>query len=86
MPGWDQLLNEKYEDVYASTYDDLMKRLSRDPDFTLDDVRGFLVDAYVYYGNDWIGRGCLFDTRQSATIAAYEAVLAELADERASVS
>jgi len=85
MSGWDELLNRKYEDVYTSTYDGLIERLERDAGFTLDDVRGFLVDAYVYYGNDWIGRGCIFDTRQSATIAAYEAVLAELAGERASV-
>lgn len=73
----DDFLEEKYEEVYASLYAFLQRRRKNDPDFTIEDVRGFLKDAYVRLGNDWIGHGALFDVTQNATIAAYEVVLAE---------
>lgn len=77
----DTIFQQKYLEVYESLYQFLHQRLRSDPEFTIADLRGFLKDAYVRIGNDWIGQGALFEATQSATIAAYEAVLAECADE-----
>jgi len=79
----DDFLAVKYEEVYASLYAHLREQRKNDPGFTVDDVRGFLQDAYVRMGNEGIGSGPLFEATQSATIAAYEVVLAEWLDELA---
>lgn len=79
----DDFLARKYEEVYASLYSYLQERRKKDPEFTIEDIQGFLKDAYVRMGNDWIGHGALFDATQSATIVAYEVVLAEWLDELA---
>ena len=71
------VLESRYQEVYESLYTQLKERRQSDPSFTIDDVKAFLKDAYVRQGNDWIGHGALFDATQSATIAAYEAFLAE---------
>jgi hypothetical protein len=69
--------------TYESLYQQLLERRQTDAEFSIQDLRGFLKDAYVYQDYDWIGRGVLFDAanadvrKQAATIAAYEAVLAE---------
>jgi hypothetical protein len=42
------------------------------------DIERMLHTACVNEGNDWLGRGGLYDATQSATIAAYEHVLARL--------
>jgi hypothetical protein len=77
----ENVFEQKYDEVYESLYRFLHQRLRTDPEFTVEDLRGFLKDAYIRLGNDWIGHGALFDVTQTATIAAYEAVLAECADE-----
>ncbi len=75
------VLERRYAEVYASLHAQLQERRQSDAAFGVDDLRGFLKDAYIRQGNDWIGHGPLFDATQSAIIAAYEAVLAEwLAD------
>ncbi|MCJ7550005.1 MAG: hypothetical protein MUQ30_10025 [Anaerolineae bacterium] len=71
----------KYEEVYAALYAHLQEQRENDPGFTVGDIRGFLKDAYVRMGNEGIGNGPLFEAAQSATIAAYEVVLAEWLDE-----
>jgi hypothetical protein len=79
----DDFLAVKYEEVYGSLYAHLQEQRKNDPGFTADDVRGFLKDAYVRMGNEGIGNGPLFEATQSATIAAYEVLLAEWVDELA---
>ncbi|MCD6287330.1 MAG: hypothetical protein J7M39_15590 [Anaerolineae bacterium] len=79
----DDFLAVKYEEVYAALYAHLQEQRKSDPGFMVDDVRGFLKDAYVRMGNEGIGNGPLFEATQSATIAAYEVVLAEWLDELA---
>jgi hypothetical protein len=76
-PTEENIFDRKYREIYESLTQFLHNRLRTDPNFTVEDLRGFLKDAYVRIGNDWIGHGPLFDATQSATIAAYEAVLAE---------
>lgn len=73
----EDVLERRYRTLYASLHAELLERRRTDPNFTIDDVRGFLRDAYLRQGNDWIGHGVLFHVTQDATIAAYEAVLAE---------
>ncbi|MBN1247639.1 MAG: hypothetical protein JXC32_08270 [Anaerolineae bacterium] len=75
------IFDRKYREVYESLYRFLHNRLATDPGFTAEDLRGFLKDAYVRIGIDWIGQGPLFEATQSATIAAYEVVLAEITGE-----
>jgi hypothetical protein len=75
------VLERRYHEIYESIYRELKEKRRLDPDFTIDDVKGFLGDAYVRQGNDWIGHGALFDATQGATIAAYEAILAEWLEE-----
>ena len=77
----DDFLAVKYEEVYASLHAHLQEQRENNLGFTVDDVRGFLKDAYVRMGNEGIGNGPLFEATQSATIVAYEAVLAEWLDE-----
>lgn len=78
--GEETIFDVKYRETYESLIRFLHHRLRTDPNFTVEDLRGFLKDAYVRIGNDWIGHGPLFDATQSATIAAYEVVLAECLD------
>lgn len=73
----EDVLARRYREVYESHYTLLLERRRTDPAFTIAEVRGFLKDAYIRQGNDWIGHGALFDATQAATIAAYEAILAD---------
>jgi hypothetical protein len=73
----DNVFERRYRQVYEANYAILLERKRTDPTFTLAQVRGFLKDAYIRQGNDWIGHGALFDTTQSAIIAAYETILAD---------
>jgi hypothetical protein len=75
------VLDRRYRETFEALLDELQARRRNDPNFTLDDVRGFLRDAYVYRGNDWVARGALFDVTQAARIAAYEVILAEWQEE-----
>ena len=77
----ERVLEKRYDEVFDALYRYLDERRRTDPAFSPDDIRAFLKDAYVRLGNNWIGRGTLFDTTQNATIAAYETFLANwLAD------
>lgn len=70
------------EKLYRETFDAIIAQVTyrRRTDRTFDahEIKKLLETAYVNLGNDWVGRGSLYDTVQEATIAAYESVLAEL--------
>ncbi len=66
-----------YEDTFEAMVAYLQKRRRTDPDFTIDEIAGFLEDAYARQGDNWIGRGVLSTRKHAAVIAAYEYVLAE---------
>jgi hypothetical protein len=69
--------DETYQQVFDQTCESLEAGL-RDNVLSRGDLERLLQAAYTDQGNDWLGRGSLHDTVQSATIAAYEHVLAQL--------
>jgi hypothetical protein len=77
MAADEDIISRRYRETYASLHRQLLERRQTDPEFSIQDLRGFLKDVYAYQENDWVGRGALFDATQSATVAAHEAVLAE---------
>ncbi len=71
------------EETCQQIFDETCRSLEaglRDNRLTRADLERLLEAIYVDQGNDWLGRGALQDITQSATIAAYEHVLAELPD------
>ena len=68
---------QEYAAIFEETYTSLQQRRKIDPAFTIDDIRGFLRALYEQEGNDWEGRGPVYDTFISATIAAYERMMVE---------
>ena len=72
----EKVLQRRYDEVFDALYRYLEEKRRTDPTFTRAHVRGFLKDAYVRLGNNWTGKGTLFETTQNATIAAYETFLA----------
>ena len=68
---------QKYESVFTDTCRNVQLQQLTDPDFTIEDLEAQLRDAYILQGNGWTGKGELKDIVESATIAAYEHILAE---------
>jgi hypothetical protein len=68
---------ETYKQVFEQTCDFLEARI-RDEGLGPGDIERMLKTARVNEGNDWLGRGSLYDATQAATVAAYEHVLAKL--------
>ena len=62
------LFNEEYDKVYYSTKD----QLENDPKYTYAHLKVFLESLYNNEGNDWYGRGELFQVKINAQIAATE--------------
>jgi cephalosporin-C deacetylase-like acetyl esterase len=73
--------DETYRRIFRDVRSQLRRRVETEPGFGAAEVRGFLETAYVNQGNDWLGRGAVHDTIEAATIAAHEAILAELTAE-----
>ena len=74
--------DEAYERVFDEVCARIRRRRQVDPSFTLADAQGTLETAYVQQGNDWVGRGMLSHLVESATIAAWEHMIAEWQAER----
>ena len=72
--NWKQ---EKYDSVFTDICRNVQLQQLTDPDFTIEDLEAQLRDAYILQGNGWAGKGELKDIVESATIAAYEHILAE---------
>ena len=66
------LKKQKYEEVFEDTLLNLEYRRQNDPDFNLVEMKRLIETEYVNQGNDWVGRGGLFDVVEEATLAAYE--------------
>ncbi|NUQ64189.1 MAG: hypothetical protein HUU20_17095 [Pirellulales bacterium] len=58
------------------------RRRAEDPDFTIEAFKRLLEAQYVNEGDDWAGRGSVQNITHAATVAAYEAALAEWQEER----
>jgi hypothetical protein len=69
---------EKFNEIYEKTFDQLEYRWNHDDDFSVKDLERQLEAFYVDEGNDWAGRGLPGQVIKSATIAATEAFLERL--------
>jgi hypothetical protein len=69
---------EKFNEIYEKTFDQLEYRWNHDDDFSVKDLERQLETFYVDEGNDWAGRGLPGQVIKSATIAATEAFLERL--------
>ena len=71
-------IDNRYNEEFASVYNSLDKMVQQDRDRAEPYIRGILKNMYIRQGNDWTGRGAIGDAGLSASIAAYECILAEL--------
>ncbi|MDK9717617.1 MAG: hypothetical protein OEL57_06865 [Trichlorobacter sp.] len=71
-------IEERYDDTFDSVYTELSDRAQRDPHEAVRYIRQTLKCLYVRQGNDWTGRGAIGNAGLDASVAAHEAVLAEL--------
>ncbi len=72
-------IDERYDDTFDSVYTVLSDLARRDPSATILHIRQTLKSLYIRQGNDWTGRGAIGNAGLDASVAAHEAVLAELA-------
>jgi len=73
--GW---MDDAYKDAFETEVRGLERRCANDPSCTLDQLKGTLKNLYVFQGNNWDGRGQVYELGLSATIAAYEFFISEL--------
>ncbi len=78
----DDWKEKKYKEVFDGLCRQARRRRQEDPNFSVDDLKAQLEHQYVYQGNDWEGRGALGDVTVSATVAAYEHLIAEWEGDR----
>jgi hypothetical protein len=71
-------IDNRYNEEFESVYNSLDKMVQEDRDRAEPYIRGILKNMYIRQGNDWTGRGAIGDAGLSASIAAYECILAEL--------
>lgn len=71
-------IEERYDDTFDSVYTELSDRAQRDPREAVRYIRQTLKCLYVRQGNDWTGRGAIGNAGLDASVAAHEAILAEL--------
>ena len=69
--------NRKYDEVFESTYAYVAMRRQTDPHFTIETLERLLETQYTYQGQGWDGMGEMGHIVTSATVAAYEHMLAE---------
>jgi len=69
--------NQKYDEVFESTCAYVATRRQTDPHFTIETLQGLLQTQYTYQGQGWDGMGEMGHIVTSATVAAYEHMLAE---------
>jgi hypothetical protein len=74
LDGWQA---RKYHITFEKVCHFVAYQRQVNPKFGIEDVEHLLENAYTREGNDWAGRGLVGHIVNSATIAAYEHVLAE---------
>jgi len=74
---FEEIIREKYNDTYASTYAFYKERVAEQKDKGIQELKQFLNDLYVNEGNDLLGRNESKTEILAATIAACETVLQE---------
>jgi len=71
-------IDQRYDDTFESVYGSLFEMAEKEPERAERQLRQILQGLYIRQGNDWTGRGAIGNAGLDASIAAYEAVLAEL--------
>ncbi len=77
-PNWHK---QKYAEIYEATCAMVRHRRRSDPAFTMDSLRGLLRTAYAGEADGWPGKTTIETLSDSATIAAYEAMLHQWQEE-----
>jgi hypothetical protein len=73
----DNCQERKYMQIFEDTCRFVASQKLHNPNFSIEDLEGLLHSACIREGNNWVGRGASADIANSATIAAYERMLAE---------
>ncbi len=71
-------IEERYDETFESVYTVLIDLARKDPAVACQKIRQTLKSLYIRQGNDWTGRGAIGNAGLDASVAAHEAVLAEL--------
>lgn len=74
----DKVLEARYEKIFDNTYLFTKKKIEEDPNYGIKDLEALLESLYTNEGNDWLGRGDLYDLSLKAQIAACELLLHEV--------
>lgn len=72
--GW---VDDRYQQVFEDELRGLERRRANDPACTVEQIQGLLKHLYIFAGQDWDGRGKVFETTIAATLAAHEFFIAE---------
>ncbi len=67
--------DQRYAEIYEATCAMVRHRRRSDPTFNIDSLRGLLRTAYAGEADGWLGKTTIEALSDSATIAAYEAML-----------
>lgn len=68
---------EKYDLIFENAYNDFIKTMKEDPNYSIESLESLLESMYIVQGNDQLGRGSRHDISINATVAAAETVLYE---------
>lgn len=68
---------EKYDLIFENAYNDFIKTMKEDPNYSIENLESLLESMYIVQGNDQLGRGSRHDISINATVAAAETVLYE---------
>jgi len=71
-------LDQRYDDTFEAVFEALYEMARMTPVNAERHIRQTLKYLYVRQGNDWTGRGDIGNAGLDASVAAHEAVLAEL--------
>lgn len=71
-------LDQRYDDTFEAVFEGLSEMARHMPDQAVLHIRQTLKSLYVRQGNDWTGRGAIGNAGLDASVAAHEAVLAQL--------
>lgn len=71
-------IEERYDETFDSVYTVLSELAQHDPLAARRQISHTLKSLYIRQGNDWTGRGAIGNAGLDASVAAHEAVLAEL--------
>jgi len=73
--------SEFNSDLYERTFDKICQtteyRIEHDPEFSLEILKAMRDAEQLRLGNDWDGRGSLYHLTGTATVAAYDHLIAE---------